>query len=94
MEKLKRVNIGIIGAGTMCRAHSLGYDVMPKHFYPCAAIPVKKLLCDINLAAAEEGADRYGWEEYSGAMTSTLWILLFPMICTTKCVWKPPEKAK
>ena len=66
MEKLKRVNIGIIGAGTMCRAHSLGYDVMPKHFYPCAAIPVKKLLCDINLAAAEEGADRYGWEEYSG----------------------------
>ena len=63
MEKMRRVNVGIIGAGTMCRAHSLGYDIMPKHFYPCAAIPVKKVLCDINLAAAEEGADRYGWEE-------------------------------
>lgn len=64
MGKLRRVNIGIIGAGTMCRAHSLGYDIMPKHFYPCAAIPVKKLLCDINLEAAEEGAERYGWEEF------------------------------
>lgn len=45
----------------MCRAHSLGYDSMPRHFYPCAAMPVKKLLCDVN--AAEEGAERYGWEE-------------------------------
>lgn len=65
MGKVKRVNIGIIGAGTMCRAHSLGYDVMPKHFWPCAAVPVKKLLCDINMQAAEDGAERYGWEEYT-----------------------------
>lgn len=66
MDKMKRVNIGIIGAGTMCRAHSLGYDVMPKHFWPCPAIPVKKLLCDISLEAAEEGAERYGWDEFTG----------------------------
>lgn len=63
MGKLRRVNVGIIGAGTMCRAHSLGYDSMPRHFYPCAAMPVKKLLCDVSAAAAGEGAERYGWEE-------------------------------
>lgn len=63
MEQTKKINIGIIGAGTMCRAHSLGYDIMPKHFWPCPAVPVKKLLCDINLSSAQEGAERYGWEE-------------------------------
>ena len=64
MSQIPKVNIGIIGAGTMCRAHSLGYDIMPKHFWPCPAIPVKKLLCDINLSSAKDGAERYGWESF------------------------------
>lgn len=60
---MKKLNVGIIGAGTMCRAHSLGYAAMPMHFPDASAVPVRKVLCDINDELARQGAERYGWEE-------------------------------
>jgi predicted dehydrogenase len=39
---MKKLNVGVIGAGFMGKAHVVGYSNMPKLFWPPPAIPVMK----------------------------------------------------
>lgn len=62
---MKSLNIAMIGAGLMCKAHSEAYAVMPLAFGTGAVRPVRKVVCDVSVELAKEAAERYGWEEYS-----------------------------
>ena len=44
---MKKLNVGLVGAGFMGKAHSIGYSDMPKYFWPAPAVPVLKTICDI-----------------------------------------------
>lgn len=60
---MKKLNIGIIGAGFMCKAHCVGYANYQKLFWPAAAIPVFKTICDIVPEIAEDSKNRFGFEK-------------------------------
>ena len=62
---MDKINIGLIGAGFMAKAHSIAYAGMPMFFWPAPAIPVKKKIVDVNEQAAREGALKFGFESYS-----------------------------
>lgn len=61
---MKKLNIGLIGAGFMAKAHSIAYAGMPMFFWPAPAIPVKKLLVDINEEVARDSAMKLGFKSY------------------------------
>ena len=61
---MKTINIGMIGAGSISKTHSAGYATMPMYFWPAPAMPVRKVICDVDGSLAKENALRYGWEEY------------------------------
>lgn len=63
---MKTLNVGLIGAGFMGKAHSLAYAAMPMFFWPAPAIPVRKKLADTTADLAREGALRFGYETYTG----------------------------
>lgn len=58
------MNIGLIGAGFMAKAHSIAYAGMPMFFWPAPIIPVKKTIVDINEETAKDSAARLGFESY------------------------------
>ncbi len=62
---MKYLNVGLIGAGFMAKAHSIAYAGMPMFFWPAPAIPVKKMIADINEDAAREGAAKFSFESYT-----------------------------
>lgn len=62
---MKHLNVAIIGAGSVCKPHSIGFSMVPVYYWPPAALPVKKVVCDIREDAAREGAKRYGWAEWA-----------------------------
>ncbi len=62
---MKKINVGLIGAGFMGKAHSLAYAAMPMFFWPAPAIPVRKLIADLTEDSARDGAARFGFEEYT-----------------------------
>ncbi len=62
---MKKINIGLIGAGFMAKAHSVAYAGMPMFFWPAPAIPVKKIIVDINPDTAREAAEKFAFESYS-----------------------------
>ena len=62
---VKKLNVAMIGGGFMGKAHAAAYVAMPMFFWPPPAIPLRKVLVDINDALAEEGARRYGFDESS-----------------------------
>ena len=61
---MKKINVGLIGAGFMAKAHSIAYAGMPMFFWPAPMIPVKKKLIDINEEIARDSAARFGFEGY------------------------------
>ena len=61
----KTLNVAMIGGGFMGKAHALAYAAMPMFFWPAPAIPVRKVVVDINPAAAENARQRFGFEEAS-----------------------------
>lgn len=61
---MKKLNIGLIGAGFMAKAHSVAYAGMPMFFWPAPAIPFKKILVDINEDIARDSAAKLGFESY------------------------------
>jgi predicted dehydrogenase len=63
---VRTVNVGIIGAGFMGKAHSLAYAAMPMFFWPPPAIPRRLMIAELGDAAAREAAQRYGYERWSG----------------------------
>src|SRR5579871_3207707 len=59
----QRVNVGLIGAGFMGKAHSLAYAAMPMFFWPAPAVPHRRMLAELDPAVAHEAASRFGFEE-------------------------------
>lgn len=60
---MQTVNVGLIGAGFMGKAHSLAYAAMPMFFWPAPAVPSRRLIADVDDASAAEAAQRYGFSE-------------------------------
>jgi predicted dehydrogenase len=56
------LNVGLIGAGFMGKAHSLAYAAMPMFFWPAPAIPVRKIVVEVNDELAADAAARFGFE--------------------------------
>ncbi len=68
---MKKLNVGLIGAGFMGKAHSLAYVAMPMFFWPAPAIPVRKTIVDIDAAtAAAARLVRSGARSQSGGYMS------------------------
>jgi predicted dehydrogenase len=63
---VRTVNVGVIGAGFMGKAHSLAYAAMPMFFWPPPAIPRRLVIAELGDAAAREAAQRYGYERWAG----------------------------
>jgi predicted dehydrogenase len=61
----ERVNVGLIGAGFMGKAHSLAYAVMPMFFWPAPAIPQRTVIAEVDAQQAEEAAMRYGFDRWT-----------------------------
>ncbi len=62
---MKKMNVGLIGAGFMAKAHSIAYAGMPMFFWPAPAIPVKKIIVDINAEVANDSAQKLSFESCS-----------------------------
>lgn len=69
---MKKLNVGLIGAGFMGKAHSLAYVAMPMFFWPTPAIPVRKSIVDVNDSIAAEAAQRFGFENSSSDWRSVV----------------------
>lgn len=65
---MKKLKVGLIGAGFMGKAHVVGYSNMPKFFWPAPAVPVLDTVCDINPEIAADAKDRFGF-----AKSCTAW---------------------
>lgn len=63
---MKQLNVALIGAGFMGKAHSLAYVAMPMFFHPAPAYPIRKTIVDVNESVAAEAAIRFGFEKSSG----------------------------
>ena len=62
---MKKLNVAVIGGGFMAKAHSMAYACMPMYFWPAPAIPVRKVIVDINDDLAEEAKNKLGFENFS-----------------------------
>lgn len=60
---MKKLKVGLIGAGFMGKAHVVGYSNMPKFFWPAPAVPVLDTVCDIVPSIAADAKDRFGFEK-------------------------------
>jgi len=58
-----RVNVGLVGAGFMGKAHSLAYAVMPMFFWPAPAIPQRRMIAEMDAALAADAAQRFGFDK-------------------------------
>jgi predicted dehydrogenase len=64
-NKMRKLNVGMIGGGFMGKAHALAYAAMPMFFWPAPAIPHRHTIVDVNEALAKEAAAKLGFENYS-----------------------------
>lgn len=62
---MKKMKVGMIGAGFMGKAHVVAYTTMPKLFWPAPAVPVLKTVCDIEPEIARDAMERFGFEQYT-----------------------------
>ncbi|TWI53268.1 Gfo/Idh/MocA family protein [Halalkalibacter nanhaiisediminis] len=62
---MKTLNVGLIGAGFMAKAHSLAYAGMPMYFWPAPALTHRKMVADVTDALAKDAAARLGYDEYT-----------------------------
>ena len=51
---MKKMNIGLVGAGFMGKAHMVAFSNMPKLFTDAPFIPVFKTGCDVVPESAED----------------------------------------
>ena len=63
---MKELNVGLIGAGFMGKAHSLAYSAMPMFFWPAPALPIKHTIAEATEVLAEEASRRFGFQGYTG----------------------------
>jgi predicted dehydrogenase len=69
---MKQLNVALIGAGFMGKAHSLAYVAMPMFFHPAPGYPIRNTIVDVNDAVAAEAAIRFGFEKSSGDWRSVI----------------------
>ncbi|HWV86020.1 MAG TPA: Gfo/Idh/MocA family oxidoreductase [Capillimicrobium sp.] len=62
----RTVNVGVIGAGFMGKAHSLAYAAMPMFFWPAPAVPRRAIIAEVTDDLAAEAAARFGYERSTG----------------------------
>jgi predicted dehydrogenase len=62
---VESLNVGLIGAGFMGKAHSLAYAALPMFFWPPPAVPVRKMVAELTDEVAEEAARRFGFESHT-----------------------------
>lgn len=60
------LNVGLIGAGFMGKAHSLAYAAMPMFFWPAPALPIRHTIAEATGELAAEAASRFGFERATG----------------------------
>jgi len=60
----KQVNVGIIGAGFMAKAHSFGYQNCAP-IWQTKVAPVMKCIAARREEAVKAAAEQYGWQEYT-----------------------------
>jgi predicted dehydrogenase len=63
---MKSLNVGLIGAGFMGKAHSLAYAAMPMFFWPAPAMPVRHTIAEATDELAAEAATRFGFQQATG----------------------------
>jgi len=63
---VKKLNVGLIGAGFMAKAHSLAYAAMPMFFWPAPAIPNREIIADLTEESARDAAQRFGFARSTG----------------------------
>ena len=63
---LPQINVGLVGAGFMGKAHSLAYAAMPMFFWPPPAIPRRRMIAEVGEGLAAEAALRFGFEASTG----------------------------
>ncbi|MEI3340711.1 MAG: Gfo/Idh/MocA family oxidoreductase [Eubacterium sp.] len=61
---MKKMNVGLVGAGFMGKAHCVAMSNMPKLFPDAPYIPVFKTVCDIVPEIAKDFAERFSFENY------------------------------
>lgn len=62
---MRKLNVAMIGGGFMGKAHAMAYAAMPMFFWPAPAIPVRKVVVDVNASMADDARNRFGFEEGS-----------------------------
>lgn len=62
---MKTLNVAMIGSGFMGKAHALAYAAMPSFFWPPPAVPVRKVVVDVNDELASSARDRLGFDEHA-----------------------------
>lgn len=60
------LNVGLIGAGFMGKAHSLAYAAMPMFFWPAPALPVRHTIAEATDELAADAAARFGFQHATG----------------------------
>jgi len=68
----KTINVGLIGAAFMGKAHSVGYRDVPWAFPDVKAVPVMKEIAAITLEEAEAAKAQLGWERASEGYESVV----------------------
>ena len=59
---MKSINIALVGAGFMGKAHTVALSNMPKLFWPAPIYPTFKTVCDIVPEIAEDAKNRFGYQ--------------------------------
>ncbi|MGI8824083.1 MAG: Gfo/Idh/MocA family protein [Chloroflexota bacterium] len=62
---METLNIGMIGAGFMGKAHSTALAAMPMFFWPAPAIPIRKVVAEATEDLAREAAARFGFQSHA-----------------------------
>ena len=62
---MKRLNIGLVGAGFVGKLHALAQAAMPMFFWPAPAMPVRKMIAEATEDLAREAALRFGFESHT-----------------------------
>jgi predicted dehydrogenase len=71
-QEVRRVNVGVIGAGFMGKAHSLAYAAMPMFFWPAPAIPHRSAIAEVSEELASDAAARFGYDRGTGDWRSVI----------------------
>lgn len=61
---MKKMNVGLIGAGFMGKAHCVAMSNMPKLFPDAPYLPVFKTVCDVVPEIAQDFAERFDFEKW------------------------------